>query len=137
MNLNKVFVLGRLTADPQLRSTPSGMQVANFSIATNRVWTDKAGARQESTEYHNIVVWGKQADVASRFLKKGGLVLIEGRLQTREWEDKSGQKRKTTEIISERLQLGPRREGGAATGKASVPTIEIGEEEIKAEDLPF
>lgn len=141
MNLNKVFILGRLTADPVLRSTASGAQVANFSLATNRVWTDKSGNRKEDTEYHNVVVWGRQAEIASRFLKKGGLVLIEGRLQTRDWEDKQGQKRKTTEIIGERIQLGPRQDGGgrkeAGEEKVeSLPTIDIGEE-VKAEDLPF
>src|SRR3989344_3434696 len=141
MNLNKVFILGRLTADPQLRSTPSGAAVANFSVATNRVWNDKNGAKQESVEFHNVVVWGKQAEVASRFLKKGGLVLVEGRLQTRDWEDKTGQKRKTTEIIGERLQLGPRPSGGGQQAvespKADLPVVDISEEEIKSEDLPF
>ena len=146
MNLNKVFVLGRLTADPMLRTTPTGMQVANFAIATNRVWTDKAGARKDDTEYHSIVLWGRQAEIASRFLKKGGLVLVEGRLQTRSWEDKQGQKRKTTEIIGERLQLGPRQDFGAAKQEAGpadkvepLPTIEIGgDAEVQsAEDLPF
>lgn len=143
MNLNKVFILGRLTADPQLRSTPSGAAVANFSVATNRVWTDKSGAKKDDTEFHNVVVWGRQAEVASQYLKKGGLVLIEGRLQTRDWEDKNGQKRKTTEIIGERIQLGPRPAASrsvseSAEVKQELPTIEIGgEEEIKSEDLPF
>jgi single-strand DNA-binding protein len=143
MNLNKVFLLGRVTADPQLRSTPSGMQVATFSIATNRVWNDQSGAKKESTEFHNVVVWGRQAEVASRFLKKGSLVLVEGRLQTREWEGKDGQKRRTTEIICERMQLGPRPMGGSsASGSAGesreeLPTVEIGDGEIKSEDLPF
>jgi single-strand DNA-binding protein len=76
MDLNKVFILGRLTADPQLRSIPSGAQVATFSVATNRVWNDKSGNRQEQVEYHNIVVWGRQAEVAGQFLKKGSVVLI-------------------------------------------------------------
>jgi single-strand DNA-binding protein len=143
MNLNKVFLLGRVTADPQLRSTPNGMQVATFSIATNRVWNDQSGAKKESTEFHNVVVWGRQAEVASRFLKKGSLVLVEGRLQTREWEGKDGQKRRTTEIICERMQLGPRpMGGGAASGPAdetreALPTVEVGDSEIKSEDLPF
>src|SRR3989338_4120756 len=111
MNLNKVFILGRLTGDPQLRSTANGTQVASFSVATNRVWNDPSGAKKEAVEFHNVVVWGRQAEVASRFLVKGSLVLIEGRLQTREWEGKDGQKRRTTEIICERLQLGPRPSG--------------------------
>lgn len=151
MNLNKVFILGRLTADPQLRSTAGGLQVASFGLATNRVWTNKAGEKQEATEFHNIVVWGRQAEVASKFLAKGGLALIEGRLQTRSWDDKQGQKRKTTEIIAERIQLGPRAGGGGkafapqndASEKPSgeeIPVISVDEEikeEIKSEDLPF
>jgi single-strand DNA-binding protein len=144
MNLNKVFILGRLTADPQLRNTPSGQQVASFSLATNRVWTDKAGQKKEEVEFHNIVVWGRQAEIASKFLTKGGLALVEGRLQTRSWQDKQGQSRKTTEIIADRIQLGPKPMGGGVNRSQSapmnsaepVPTIEI-DEEIKSEDLPF
>jgi len=154
MNLNKVFVLGRLTADPQLRQTTTGQNVGSFSIATNRVWNDKAGQRQESTEFHNIVVWGRQAEIASQYLRKGGLVLIEGRLQTRSWEDKQGQKRYTTEIVAERLQLGPRLANSGAgrapaqqqapsndqpQAKDNIPTIDLNEggDEIKKDDLPF
>ena len=143
MNLNKAFILGRLTADPQLRSTAGGTQVGSFSIATNRVWNDPSGAKKESTEFHNVVVWGKQAEIASRFLVKGSLVLIEGRLQTREWEGKDGQKRRTTEVVCERLQLGPRPMGSKASPEpvsskdSAIPTIDVTEEEIKAEDLPF
>lgn len=144
MNLNKVFILGRLTADPELRATPTGQQVANFSVATNRVWTDKGGQKQEAVEFHNVVVWGRQAEIASKFLNKGGLVLVEGRLQTRGWQDKQGQNRKTTEIVAERLQLGPRSVGNKQQATSNkdvpvtdaVPTIEIGED-VKAEDLPF
>lgn len=145
MNLNKVFILGRLTGDPQLRSTPSGAQVATFSVATNRVWKDKAGAKQEAAEFHNIVLWGRQAEVASRFLVKGSVVFIEGRLQTRSWDDKTGQKRKTTEIIAENMQLGPKPSGSFTKGgdkepdmgqKEEMPIIEV-EEVIKPEDLPF
>lgn len=148
MNLNKVFILGRLTVDPQLRSTQSGQPVATFGLATNRIWTDKNGQKQEQAEFHNVVVWGRQADIASRYLNKGSLVLIEGRLQTRSWDDKQGQKRRTTEIIAERLQLGPRPASGGGEPKAHVPgatpeavkeeipVIDI-DEEIKKEDLPF
>ncbi len=144
MNLNKAFILGRLTADPQLRSTTGGAQVASFAIATNRVWNDPSGAKKEAVEFHNIVVWGRQAEVASQFLVKGSLVLIEGRLQTREWEGKDGQKRRTTEVVCERMQLGPRPMGGGkassdpvASKDSAIPTIDVTEEEIKAEDLPF
>jgi len=149
MNLNKVFILGRLTADPQLRTTPSGQQVTSFGVATNRVWTDKDGNRQEEAEFHNVVVWGRQAEIAAQFLAKGSLVLIEGHLRTRNWQNNQGQNVKTTEIICERMQLGPR---SFATGlkkpaasqeitdtplKEELPEIEIDEEDIKAEDLPF
>ncbi|MEK7590303.1 MAG: single-stranded DNA-binding protein [Patescibacteria group bacterium] len=141
MNLNKVFIAGRLTADPQLRSTAAGQQVASFSVATNRVWKDKNDQKQEAVEFHNVVVWGRQAEVASQFLNKGSLALVEGRLQTRGWEDKEGKQRKTTEIIAERIQFGPRSAGGRTETSASksVPTIDISEsaEEIKPEDLPF
>ena len=144
MNLNKVVVLGRLTADPQLRSTAGGTNVSSFSVATNRVWNDPSGAKKEAVEFHNVVVWGRQAEVASRFLVKGSLVLIEGRLQTREWQGKDGQNRKTTEIICERMQLGPRpasrgnaaAESPQAQVSPELPTINV-EEEIKSEDLPF
>jgi single-strand DNA-binding protein len=148
MNLNKVFILGRVTADPQLRSTTGGSQVSSFSIATNRVWNDKSGSKKEEVEFHNVVAWGRQAEVASRFLTKGALVLVEGRLQTRDWEGKDGQKRKTTEIICERLQLGPKpagsrqmKSGGESVGDNSknndLPTIDVADEEINSEDLPF
>lgn len=146
MNLNKVFILGRLTVDPQLRSTAGGQQVASFGVATNRVWTDKSGQRQESTEFHNVVVWGRQAEIVSQFLTKGSLILVEGRLQTRNWEDKQGQQRRTTEIIGERIQLGPKPLGkqqrpAIETKPPEVATINIGEEEteegIKEEDLKF
>ncbi|KKQ23064.1 MAG: Single-stranded DNA-binding protein [Candidatus Wolfebacteria bacterium GW2011_GWC1_37_10] len=146
MNLNKVFILGRLTSDPQLRTTPTGQSVATFSIATNRVWTDKSGNRQDDTEFHNVVAWGRQAEIVNQFLSKGGLVLVEGRLKTRSWQDSQGQNRKTTEVICERLQLGPRSTGGQKTQSPTeaideptkdLPEINIGEGEIKAEDLPF
>ncbi len=146
MNLNKVFLIGRLTADPQLRTTPSGNQVATFSIATNRNWTDRSGQRKESAEFHNVVVWGRQAEIANQFLKKGGIVFIEGRLQTRSWEGRDGQTRKTTEIIGERIQLGPRTaaSGGATSHQdepqdkeKDMPVIDLEEGDIKPEDLPF
>ncbi len=167
MNLNRVFLIGRLTAAPILRSTPSGTQVATFSLATNRVWFDKVAGKKEETEFHNIVVWGKQAESSSRFLTKGAMAMIEGRIQTRSWDDKEGNKRKTTEIICENVQFGPRPFGaGAATdphsqvtssftapsmdqtvkeSAAEIPTINVednfsGEFEVDGigkEDLPF
>ena len=150
MNVNKVFIVGRVTADPQLRTTPSGQPVTSFAVATNRVWTNKTGGKQEEAEFHNVVAWGRTAEIASQFLKKGSLVFVEGRLRTRAWQDKQGQNRRTTEIMCERLQLGPRPAGGggaapnvpkesegqAPGAEAEIPTIDI-EEDIKPEDLPF
>src|SRR3989338_311754 len=107
MDLNKAFVIGRITADPQLRTTPSGQSVTTFGVATNRRWRDKAGAQQEDTEFHTVVAWGRQAEIATQYLKKGAMVLIEGRLRTRSWTDKNNASHKTTEIICERLPLGP------------------------------
>jgi len=108
MNLNKVFILGNLTRDPELRQTPSGQNVASFGVATNRMWTDKSGVKQNQTEFHNVVLWGRLAEIAHQYLAKGRLVFIEGRLNTRVWQDQNGQKRNRTEIIAENMQLGPR-----------------------------
>ena len=157
MNLNKVFIMGRLTADPEVRTTPMGDRVTTLSIATNRVWNDKSGGKKESTEFHNVVLWGRQADVAGQFLIKGSVVFIEGRLQTRSWQAKDGTTRRVTEVIGERMQLGPRPMGAAPrrpadNGQAEgdnglhgdepsgeeIPVIEMGDDgEIKPEDLPF
>lgn len=147
MNLNKVVIIGRLTADPELRTTPSGAHVTSFSVATNRNWTDKDGNKKEETEFHNVVAWGRQADVVSQFSKKGNLIMIEGRLQTRSWSDKEGQTRKTTEIVAERIQLGPRSAGGQTFSKEKqesggekveeMPVIDLDSDDIKPEDLPF
>ncbi len=121
MDLNKVIIIGRLTADPELRNTSSGTAVANFSVATNRVWKDQSGAKQEQTEFHNVVVWGRQAEVVSQFLKKGATVMIEGRLQTRSWEGKDGQTRRRTEIVAENVQFGPSAGGAAGGGFGNKP----------------
>lgn len=146
MNLNKVFIAGRLTADPELRTTPGGTHVVSFGVATNRVWIDRNNQRKEETEFHNVVAWGKQAEVVSQFLKKGSLILVEGRLQTRSWEGKDGQTRRTTEIIAERIQLGPKAGGAAPAAakegvdeakKEEMPVIDLDSENINPEDLPF
>jgi single-strand DNA-binding protein len=109
MNLNKVFLIGRLATDPEVRATPSGQTVCSFRLATNRVWTDKnTGQKQERTEFHNIVLWQRLAEIASQYLQKGSLVLIEGRLETRTWQDSSGNKHYRTEIVAENIQLGPK-----------------------------
>lgn len=132
MYLNKVFLVGRLTADPILRTTPSGQSVCNFRIATNRVWTNRdSGQKQEETQYHNIVLWRRLAEISSQFLAKGSLVLIEGRLQTRSWQDPSGKNQYRTEIIAERMQLGPRAAGKVVPSEAKtvpeeIPIIEEG-----------
>jgi len=111
MNLNKAFVLGNVTREPEVRSLPSGQQVTNFGIATNRFYTDASGGKKQSTEFHNIVCFGKLADTSSRYLHKGSLVLIEGRIQTRNWTNSQGVKQYRTEIVAESLQLGPRGAG--------------------------
>ncbi|HHD92437.1 MAG TPA: single-stranded DNA-binding protein [Candidatus Portnoybacteria bacterium] len=111
MNFNKVVILGNLTRDPESKVLPSGQPVVNFSVATNRFWRDAQGNNQKEAEFHNIVVYGRLTEICSRYLRKGGLVLIEGRLKTRSWQDSGGQKHYRTEIIAEGIQLGPRNSG--------------------------
>lgn len=147
MFLNKAILIGNLTRDPELRSLPSGVKVCSFSLATNRVWKDKNGVRQESADYHNIVVFGRQAETVAQYMKKGSSILVEGRMQTRSWEDKtSGEKKYRTEIIADRTQFGPK--SGSGTGSANsskIPAstsseedaIEYPEEDINPEDIPF
>ena len=128
MNLNKALVIGRVTAQPELRKTPGGQSVTTFSVATNRTFADKSGARQEETEFHTIVVWGRQAEIASQFMVKGSLVFVEGRLKTRTWQDKQGTSHKVTEIICERFQLGPKPQGagGGSSFGAGAPARATG-----------
>lgn len=150
MNLNKVFLIGRLTRDPQTKSLPSGQQVCNFGLATDRYFIDKSGQKRQQTEFHNIVLFRRLAEVASQYLTKGSLVMIEGRLQTRSWQDSSGNTRYRTEVITERLQLGPKAAGkvippaeapsaGAEElpAKEEIPIIEEEENEIDVKDIPF
>jgi len=154
MNLNKVFLIGNLTRDPELKTLPSGSSVASFGVATNRVWRNQQGEKQEEVQFHNVVVFGKQAETVSQYLKKGSSALIEGRLQTRNWEAQDGSKRTKTEIVAERVQFGPQRRGGDAapanpsasgakanTGASSKPeeleTIQYPDEEINPEEIPF
>ena len=111
--VNKVILVGRLGKDPELRYTQGGQPVASFTVATNERWTTRDGEKQERTEWHRIVAWGKQAEFCGNYLSKGRQVYLEGRIQTREWEDKEGQKRWTTEIVAQTVQgLGARGEGG-------------------------
>lgn len=157
MNVNQAQILGRVTRDPEMKQLPSGAMVANFSIATNKFWKDKEGQKQESTEFHNIVFFGKTAEVAGNYVKKGSLLFVQGRLQTRSWEDKeTGKKMYRTEIIGDMLQLPPKSMSGgegATTGytKPKIPkskeeeeamngevdTIEYPSEEINPDDIPF
>jgi single-strand DNA-binding protein len=111
MNLNKVFLVGRMTQDPEVKTTTSGQTVASFSIATNRNWTDQGGQKQEQVEFHNIVVWRKLAEIAGQYLKKGQLILVEGRIQTRNWTGQDGIKRYKTEVMAESFQMGPKAAG--------------------------
>jgi single-strand DNA-binding protein len=145
-SLNKVMLIGNLGRDPEIRYTPDGSPVANFSIATTDYWTDKSGTRQERTEWHNIVAWTRLADLSKRFLAKGKQVYVEGRLRTREWTDRDGNKRRTTEIIaSQMVLLGSRGETAeqvpaaapqpAAGYSEAEPAIEEGG--ITDADLPF
>jgi single-strand DNA-binding protein len=136
--VNRVILIGRLGKDPEVRHTASGTPVASFSLATNERWTDSDGQKKDRTEWHNIVAWSKLADICGQFLKKGKLIYVEGRLQTREWDDRDGNKRRTTEVIALNMQmLEPRTtsgiEGPGSSGKTS-NDMEIG---ITDDDIPF
>lgn len=165
MNVNKAILVGRLTKDPDMRTTQSGQSVVTISMATNNFWTDKSGTKQEKTEFHNVVLWGRLAEIASQYLTKGQECFIEGRLQTREYTAKDGSQRRITEIVGENMQLGSRAQGSgqgaprvggvAAAGAGAyagtrenqpkaqaeeeIPTINLDDEkdEIKIEDVPF
>jgi single-strand DNA-binding protein len=155
MYLNKVFLYGNLTRDPEFKALPGGTNVVSFGLATNRTYKDKNGAKQEQTEFHNIVAFGKTAEIMNQYLKKGKPVFIEGRMQTRSWDDKvTNEKKYRTEIIVDNFQFGPQAPGtGAPTGSYSAPsasaagapkeeapsldTINYPEEESNPEDIPF
>ena len=147
MYLNKAIIIGNLTRDPEIKSLPSGVKVASFGVATNRVWKDKNGVKQENVDFHNIVVFGRQAEIVGQYMKKGSSILVEGRMQTRSWDDAAGIKKYRTEIIADRIQFGPRREGTGSyspapteapeENKKALDTIEYPEEEINPEDIPF
>lgn len=165
MNLNKVQLIGRLTRDPEVRTTPSGQTVATVSLATNRTWNDKSGQKQEKSEFHNIVAWGRLAEIIGQYMSKGQEAYFEGRMETRSYTGKDGIERRTTEVIAENMQMGSRPQGGgnggfgrsaAAAGGAiaggaavaasqnapvaeEIPTINLDDEkeEVKIEDVPF
>lgn len=138
MDLNKVQIIGRLTRDPEIRTTPTGQNVASFSVATSFSWTDQAGAKKEQTEFHNVVAWRKLADIIGQYLKKGSQVYIEGRLQTRSWDDqKSGGKKYRTEIVADNMiMLGSKPNSAPQTQQESGPTDE-NPIKIDNDDLPF
>ncbi len=144
MNVNKAIILGNLTRDPEIKTISSGQTVASFSIATNRFWKDKtSGEKKKSAEYHNIIAWGRLAEIAQQFLTKGSLVYIEGRLQTKSWEDQQGNKKYKTEVVAEKMQLGPRGAGATTSTSPSSKDAEVPEEntsspeDINVEEIPF
>jgi len=145
MNLNKIFIIGRLTRDPEARTLPSGQSVSNFGMATNRAWTNQeTKEKQEQTEFHNIVAFGRLAEICNQYLKKGSLTFIEGRIQTRNWQDQKGETKYRTEIVAETLQMGPRPQSQNKDDKQEkseeIPEVQVDEpekEEIKNEDIPF
>lgn len=154
MYLNKAMVIGNLTRDPETKALPSGIKVCNFSVATNRTWKDKNGAKQESADFHNVVVFGRQAEIVQQYMKKGSSIMVEGRMQTRSW-DADGGKKYRTEIIADRIQFGPRASGTGGGGNygggqnqtnpqdsepmkaPELETIEYPEDDINPEDIPF
>lgn len=155
MDLNKVMLIGRLTRDPEARTTPQGVTVTSFSIATNRVWKDAQGAQQDRTEYHNITAWRKLGEICAQYLAKGRQVYIEGHLQTRNWQAQDGSKRYRTEVVADNMiMLGSKSEGTPWQGQSSAPSQKTeqatptrepamataqptSDEEIRIEDIPF
>lgn len=141
MDLNRASILGRLTRDPEVRTTNTGQTVTTVGVATNRTWTDQNGVKQERVEYHNCVLWGKLADIAGQYLTKGRRVYFDGRLQTRDWTGQDGVKRYRTEIVAENMIMldGPRGSGSGApaAGNSAPPPPSDDLEEIKVEDIPF
>lgn len=151
MNLNKAMIIGNLTRDPEVRTTPQGTSVASFGVATNFVWTDANGQKQEKAEFHNVVAWRKLADIIGQYLKKGSKIYIEGRLQTRDWNGQDGVKKYRTEIIAENMIMLDSRGSGSGFEKSSAKTTDLpiieepapiketesDSDEIKLEDIPF
>lgn len=135
MDLNKAMIIGRLTRDPESRTTPQGQNVCTFGVATNRAWTDASGTKKEAVEFHNIVTWGKLAEIMGQYLTKGKRIFVEGRIQTRDWQAQDGSKRNRTEIVAENVIMldGRRGEdgGGASSGRVEES------EAAPVEDIPF
>jgi len=148
MDLNKATIIGRMTADPESRTTPAGQTVVSFSVATSFSWKDANGEKKEKTEFHNVVAWRKLAEIITQYLRKGSKLYLEGRLQTRSWEDQNGVKRYRTEIIADNMIMLDNKPSGTAptSSEKSAPEIEEkkeedkkedDEEEINIEDIPF
>ena len=154
MYLNKAIIIGNLTRDPEIKALPSGIQVASFSVATNRVWKDKDGKKQESVDFHNIVVFGRQAEIVGQYIKKGSSIFVEGRMQTRSWDAPDGSKKYRTEVIADKIQFGPKTTTGPSgqsdsfgpskksnSAAEEIPDnggeLKYPEEEINVEDIPF
>jgi single-strand DNA-binding protein len=150
MSVNKAILVGRLGKDPETRYTSGGQAVCNFSLATDETYKDRSGERQKRTEWHRIVVWAKQAEIAQQYLRKGSLVYVEGRIQTRQWDDKEGQKRTTTEIVATNFRMlggrGDNAGAGAganaaghadAEGVSSAASDDSHVPEVSDEDIPF
>ena len=154
MYINKVTLYGNLTRDPELKSLPSGMHVSSFSVATNRSTKDASGARKDVAEFHNVVAFGKQAEVINQYLKKGSAIFLEGRMQTRSWDGQDGKKQYRTEVVLENFQFGPRGSGtgggnqeardipgsddaGAQPGETKDEGVKYPDEDINPEDIPF
>lgn len=154
MYINKAILYGNLTKDPEIKALPSGIKVASFGLATNRTYKDKNGVKQEKVDFHNIVVFGKQAELMQQYMKKGSPIYLEGRIENRSWDAPDGQKKYRTEIILESFQFGPKPMGGGSSSesyasksdsapKQASPSEDVGgeiqypEEEINIEDIPF
>ncbi len=143
MNLNKAMIIGNVTRDPDVRTTGGGQQVALFSVATNRTWTDPSGQKKEQVEFHSVVAWRKLAEIIGQYVKKGGKIFVEGRLQTRSWDDPSGVKKYRTEIVAENVIMLDRKPGtpggpgGAPVDMAPEAPTAPAEPEVNVDDIPF
>lgn len=139
MYINKAILYGNITRDPELRAMPSGQNVCSFSMATHRTYKDRDGKKQEQTDFHNVVVFGKTADTVAQYMKKGSAIYVEGRIQTRSWEQ-NGEKKYRTEVVSESIQFGPKRDSGSAPASSSQKRdegVEIGADDVNPDEIPF
>lgn len=150
MFYNKAIIIGNVTRDPEIKALPSGAKVTSLSIATNRVWKDQTGAKKEQSDFHNIVVFGRQAETVAQYIRKGNMLMVEGRIQTRSWDGADGKKNYRTEIVADRVQFGPKSSGQSGTtikgsddaqsnapGAKETDSIDYPEDDISSEDIPF